>query len=174
MGAQIFQIYRSHFNILGYRRVLCSKFHTKDSPIWGATIQNLVATALWHPAFVHPTSFSYLAIWLKRCSSRLEFGGAPFDSVQSQLLYRFKLFVVFLSARQTRGQYLILSHNHLFLHLCKYFMRYRQIIRRCVMCIASVFKYAKKKRGRKGLSYSFVGRPPWRMLMPLSVAMSAE
>jgi hypothetical protein len=58
-----------------------------------------------------------------------------------------------------RGQYLILSHDHLLLHLSKFFMRYRQIIRRCVVCIASVVKYAKNNYqiGRKGLSYSFAG-----------------
>jgi hypothetical protein len=47
-GAQIFQVCRSHLKILGPRSAIWSKFLIEDPPIWGATIQNLVAMATSH------------------------------------------------------------------------------------------------------------------------------
>jgi hypothetical protein len=44
---------KSHFKILGSRRVTWSKFHIQDPEILGATVRNVVVTA-WHLAFVHP------------------------------------------------------------------------------------------------------------------------
>jgi hypothetical protein len=43
-GAQILQKSRSHLKILGARRVTCSKSHTADPQMLGATVQNLVTT----------------------------------------------------------------------------------------------------------------------------------
>jgi len=36
-----------------------SHFHTKDLQILGATEQNLVIQATWHPGFVYPHSHLY-------------------------------------------------------------------------------------------------------------------
>ena len=52
--AHIFQKARSHYEFLGARRVLYSKFHTKDLQILGTNEQNLVGTTTWYPGFVHP------------------------------------------------------------------------------------------------------------------------
>ena len=38
----------------------CSKFHTKDPQMSGASVQNLVARATWPLAFVHPLWLSFL------------------------------------------------------------------------------------------------------------------
>lgn len=40
---------------LDAQRVTCSKFHTKDLQIIGATIQNLGTMVTRHPGFVHPS-----------------------------------------------------------------------------------------------------------------------
>jgi hypothetical protein len=53
-SAKLFQKSRNHLKILGGRRLTRSKFHTEDSQILGTIIQDLVTTATWHPAFVHP------------------------------------------------------------------------------------------------------------------------
>ena len=55
-GAKLSQNARSHLKILGTR----SKFRTDDSQILGATVQNLVATAILSPGFLHP--------WLTWCT----------------------------------------------------------------------------------------------------------
>jgi hypothetical protein len=60
-SAQITQRSKSHLKIVGARRVTLSKFHSKDPPILGATIQNWDAKATWHPALVHPwRNLSYM------------------------------------------------------------------------------------------------------------------
>ena len=51
---KIFQKSRNNFEILGVRRVACSKFHTGDPQILGTNVQNLFATLIWPPGFVHP------------------------------------------------------------------------------------------------------------------------
>jgi hypothetical protein len=53
-GANTFQRCRSHLKIPGTRWVAWSNFHMEDLQILGATMQNLVAQATWHPGFVHP------------------------------------------------------------------------------------------------------------------------
>jgi hypothetical protein len=52
--AQSFQTSSSQLKTAGARRVTGSKLHTEDPQILGATAQNVVATATWHPGFVHP------------------------------------------------------------------------------------------------------------------------
>jgi hypothetical protein len=44
----------SHLEILCAERVTWSKFHFEDLEILGATVQHLVATAIWQPRFVDP------------------------------------------------------------------------------------------------------------------------
>ena len=51
---KIFKKPRNNFEILGVKRVTCSKFHTEAPHILGTTVQNLFATLFWHPGFVHP------------------------------------------------------------------------------------------------------------------------
>ena len=52
--------------------------------------------------------------------------------------------MVFLSVRQMRDQYLKLFLDRLLSRLFIFVMQYRQITRRCVLCIAvKVVKYAK-------------------------------
>jgi hypothetical protein len=51
-SAEHFQNSRSHFSILGARRVACSKLHTADTQTVGATVQNLVSRATWLPEFL--------------------------------------------------------------------------------------------------------------------------
>jgi hypothetical protein len=52
-GAQISQKSRSHLKILGVGNITCSKFHTVDTQILGATVQNSVASVIWYPGLVH-------------------------------------------------------------------------------------------------------------------------
>ena len=52
-GAQIFHKRRSYLKILEARRATQSKFHIEDLKILGTTIKNVVATAIWHPGFMH-------------------------------------------------------------------------------------------------------------------------
>jgi len=52
-GGTEFTKIRGHLKILGTIRVT-SKFHFEDPQILGATVQNLGATAIWDPEFVHP------------------------------------------------------------------------------------------------------------------------
>jgi hypothetical protein len=49
-GAYIFQNSRSCIKNLGPRRKFCAE----DPQILGATTQNSVTRATWHPGFVHP------------------------------------------------------------------------------------------------------------------------
>jgi hypothetical protein len=53
-GPQIFHKSSSHLKIPGARMVTSSKFHTDNPKILGATVQNLVAMAIWQPGSVHP------------------------------------------------------------------------------------------------------------------------
>ena len=43
----------NHLKNLDPRRVSCSKVHTEDSQMLGATVQNLVATATWRTELMH-------------------------------------------------------------------------------------------------------------------------
>jgi hypothetical protein len=51
-GAQIFEKFRSHFEMLGARRLTWSKLRSVNPQILGVTVQNLVATVSKYPAFV--------------------------------------------------------------------------------------------------------------------------
>jgi len=53
-GEQIFQTYRSHLEIPGTRRVITARSKLRAPKILGPSVENLVATATWRPAFVHP------------------------------------------------------------------------------------------------------------------------
>jgi hypothetical protein len=44
---------RSHLKILGFRRVILSKFHSEDPQMLGATLQNWDMVMTWHPGLVH-------------------------------------------------------------------------------------------------------------------------
>ena len=58
-GAQIVQKSSNHLKILGTRRVAWSMFHTQNSQILGAIIENLVALVSWHPGFGYPRFKDY-------------------------------------------------------------------------------------------------------------------
>jgi len=51
---KIFQKSRNNCEILGFRRVACSKFHREDPQKLGTALQNLFTTLIWLPGFVHP------------------------------------------------------------------------------------------------------------------------
>jgi len=57
MGAQTFQTSKSNYNILGARRMIGSKFHTKYPQVLGATVQTLVTQVTRHLGFVHSPSW---------------------------------------------------------------------------------------------------------------------
>ena len=50
----MFQKPKSHLKILVARRVTCSRFNTEGPQILGATVQNIVARANWHPVLCTP------------------------------------------------------------------------------------------------------------------------
>ena len=52
--AQVFHNSRSHLKFLGARKVTVNEFYTEITQIFGATVQNLVATMTWHQEFVNP------------------------------------------------------------------------------------------------------------------------
>jgi hypothetical protein len=58
-GTQISQQTKSHLKILGAKRVIWNKFHTEVPQMLGAILQNLVATMIRHPGFVHPWFMLY-------------------------------------------------------------------------------------------------------------------
>ena len=51
-----------HHAIVTASSVTCNKFHTEDKQILGATITNLVATAIRCPGFVDPWSFVFRSV----------------------------------------------------------------------------------------------------------------
>jgi hypothetical protein len=51
---KIFKKSRNYLEILGVKQVMCIIFHKEDTHILGATLQNLFATLIWRPGFVHP------------------------------------------------------------------------------------------------------------------------
>jgi len=53
-GEQIFQTYRSHPEIPGARMVIAASSKLRAQKILGPSLENLVATATWRPAFVYP------------------------------------------------------------------------------------------------------------------------
>lgn len=57
--AQILQKSRSHFKILGHRRVTWSMLHT-EKQILGATKQNSVHMAIWRKQFLHPCTTQWI------------------------------------------------------------------------------------------------------------------
>ena len=67
-GGKIFQKSRSHLEMLRLRRVTCSKVHTEDPQILGATVHNVVATANWRPAFAHSWPYILIPAWNKKLS----------------------------------------------------------------------------------------------------------
>lgn len=54
--AQTFRKSISHLNILDAKRVTWSKYYREDPQTYGATLQNLIATSTWRPAFLYPCS----------------------------------------------------------------------------------------------------------------------
>jgi len=54
MGAQIFQISRSHLKVSGDRRVKWNKFRTVDPQMLDSTVQNSVAMATCRSQFCTP------------------------------------------------------------------------------------------------------------------------
>jgi hypothetical protein len=52
--AQTFQKSKTHLRILGARRLTRTKYQGENSQILGVTVTNSVASATWHPGFVHP------------------------------------------------------------------------------------------------------------------------
>ena len=55
-GQQIFQTYRRHLEIPGARRVNAASSKLRAQKILGPSVENLVATTTWSPAFVQPWS----------------------------------------------------------------------------------------------------------------------
>ena len=55
----MFKKSRSDLNILGARRVTCSRFRTEGPQISGDTIKNLVVQTNWRLVFVHPCRVVY-------------------------------------------------------------------------------------------------------------------
>lgn len=53
-GAHIFHKHKSHLKVLDTKKVTLSKFPTENQTISGATIQNLVARAIWRSEFAEP------------------------------------------------------------------------------------------------------------------------
>lgn len=49
-----------HFKILDARKVIWSKFSTKDPKIVGTAVQYLVSRAAWLPGYVHPCVTCYI------------------------------------------------------------------------------------------------------------------
>jgi len=50
---QIVQAYGSHLEIPGSRRVIAASSKLRAQKIFDPSVENLVATATWHQAFVH-------------------------------------------------------------------------------------------------------------------------
>jgi hypothetical protein len=59
-GAQNFQKCRNPLETKGATTATLGKFYTEDPQILGATVQNLEATAMWLPGFVHPCWWAYI------------------------------------------------------------------------------------------------------------------